>query len=166
LGVTVRNSKDINDFKEYYKAYEDSLVRWGDKASSFYPWRFFEVCFALSTIYPENIKLWIAELDDRLIAGALVFYWGQHADWWHGASYEKYFEYYPNNVLQTAIVKDAIERGYAYYDFNPSGDHKGVEDFKGRFGSKNIPITVLTYEHKVFGLLRTFWGVYKKTNEG
>ena len=112
MGVKVRLAISLDDYKAYFGAYEDSLRRWGDKASSHYPWHFFENGFYLSQKYPHNIKLWLAELEPQIIAGAWVFYWNQHAVWWHGSAFEAFFNYYPNNVLQTTIIRDACQQGY------------------------------------------------------
>lgn len=156
LGVTVRVAKSLMDYRAYYGAYEDSLRRWGNKASSFYPWELFKNGFELSQKYPENIKLWLAEVDQIVIAGAWVFYWNQHVDWWHGAAYEKWFDYYPNNVLQTVIIKDAIEKGFKFYDFNPSGGHESVAHFKKRFGAEKVKVIRQEFATRGFQLGQKF----------
>jgi hypothetical protein len=149
MGVKVREADSIGDYKEYFYAYVDSLRRWGDNASSNYPWQLFENGFLIAKTYPQNIKLWLAEVDEKLVAGAWVFYWNKHVVWWHGAAYEAFFNYYPNNVLQTVIIKDAIERGFRYYDFNPSGGYENVARFKGRFGAEKRPFTRITINSPV-----------------
>jgi hypothetical protein len=136
LKVETRLANKLEDYRSYYLAYEDSLRRWGEKATSFYPWELFENLFLMSQIYPKNIRLWLAEMSNKVVAGALTFYWGTHVVWWHGAAFEEYFSYYPNNVLQTQIIQNSIEEGYQYYDFNPSGGHRGVAAFKKNFGAE------------------------------
>ncbi len=161
MGVTVREASSMEDYKSYFKAYEDSLRRWGEHATSRYPWALFENGYHLSKEYPDHIKLWLALVDDRIIAGAWVFYWNHHVDWWHGAAYEAYFDHYPNNVLQTVIIKDALENGYKYYDFNPSGGHQNVARFKKRFGAKQMPIRRWKYEDRKFEFLRKLRGAIR-----
>ena len=146
MGVTVRVASSLEDYRAYFGAYEDSLRRWAERTSSRYPWKLFEQGFYLSQEYPNAIKLWLAEVEKKVIAGAWVFYWNQHVDWWHGAAYEKYFDYCSNNVLQTTIIQDAFERGYMYYDFNPSGGHSNVARFKKRFGAEQTPIIRFRYD--------------------
>ena len=150
MNVIVREATRLEDYKAYFGAYQDSIKRWGDNITSQYPWELFENGFYLAEEYKEHIKLWLALYENKVIAGAWVFYWNQHVDWWSGASYAEYFEYYPNNVLQTYIIEDALDRGYLYYDFNPSGGHEGVSRFKGRFGAKKWPISV--FDHESLGL--------------
>ncbi|MCP4361153.1 MAG: GNAT family N-acetyltransferase [Chloroflexi bacterium] len=153
MNVSVRQAHSLDDYYDYYGAYQDSLKRWGEKATSQYPWALFEKGFYLAQKYPENIKLWLAIVEERVIAGAWVFYWNQHVDWWHGAAYADYFDHYPNNVLQTKVIKDALEKGYKYYDFNPSGGHENVARFKSRFGAQKWPVPRWEYEHQ--GM---YWG--------
>ena len=40
-------------------------------------------------------------------------------------------------------IKDACEQGYSGFDFNPSGGHEGVKEFKKRFGTEELPCPVL-----------------------
>jgi hypothetical protein len=42
------------------------------------------------------------------------------------------------NLLMAEAIRDASLRGYRWFDFNPSGGHAGVQDFKRRFGA--IPL--------------------------
>lgn len=148
MGVSVRLAQTLDDYRAYFGAYEDSLRRWGEMATKQYPWALFENGFYLAQNYPENIKLWLAIVEEEVVAGAWVFYWNQHVDWWHGAAYESYFDHSPNNVLQTQIIKDALEKGYRYYDFNPSGGLENVARFKGRFGARKWPLKRWKYESR------------------
>lgn len=138
MGVTVRIADTLGDYETYYMVYEDTLRRWGESARKTYPWRLFENGYRLSNEYPGLIRLWLAEVGETVVAGAWTFYWNDHVDWWHGASLQEYFDHCPNNVLQTHIIRDAFDRGYKYYDFNPSGGLHGVAKFKDSFGSERI----------------------------
>jgi hypothetical protein len=137
-GVTTRVATSIEDYRFYFDAYTDSLRRWGDNTTSIYPWLLFENGFRLSQAYPGNMKLWVAELDGQIISGVWMFYWNHHAVAWHAASHAEYFEYRPANVLFWDIMEDACQRGYDYFDFNPSGGHEGVAEFKRRFGTETV----------------------------
>ncbi|WP_412062434.1 GNAT family N-acetyltransferase [Rubrivirga sp. IMCC45206] len=146
MGVTCRKADCIQDFQSYYQAYQASLVRWGDKATSQYEWSLFEAVFKMATSHPEHVQLWLAERDGVLASGALMFYWNDHAVWWHGAAHEDQFECYPNNVLIPHLMKLCIEREIKYFDFNPSGGHEGVARFKGRFGAEIWPFQLYWQE--------------------
>ena len=159
-GVYVRLARSMEDFEAYYCAYEDSLKRWGDKASSCYPWKLFLILYEMYNRYKENIRLWLACRKNEILAGALVFYMNNHVVYWHGAAYEKYFDFMPNNVLHADILRHACDspKKYSYYDFNPSGGHEGVARFKSYFGGTRKDLTNVTarpsFAGRVFKLLR------------
>jgi lipid II:glycine glycyltransferase (peptidoglycan interpeptide bridge formation enzyme) len=82
-------------------------------------------------------KLWLAEKDGRIVAGILCFEWaGRHLVTWHAAALAEYNPLRPNNALYWEILLDAERRGFAWYDFNPSGGYEGVVSFKDNFGGE------------------------------
>lgn len=145
-GVYTKLGKSLDDYKEYYNIYEDSLKRWGDNATSRYNFDLFENIYNLKS---NKIKLFLAMIDKKAISGALLFYCGNHIVWWHGATLSDFFKYYPANFLQNEIIKESCEKGYKYYDFNPSGGHEGVIKFKEGFGAKRTYFNIWTKKGKV-----------------
>ena len=154
MGVTTRLASSLSDYQNYYGAYMDSLRRWGDNATSRYPWKLFAAGYDLAREFPDHLKLWLAELEGKVIAGAWVFYWNEHVVWWHGASFADSFAYRPNNVLQADIIKDACDHGYKYYDFNPSGGHNAVAKFKQNFGAERQAFICHSYSTKTYHVIR------------
>lgn len=150
-GVSIRTAFDKKDWGEYFVIYEDSLKRWGDKASSRYDWRLFEEIFFRRS---KNIKLWLAVYQGQIIAGALCFYARKHVVYWHGAALDSYFNLRPVNLLMYEIIKDACEKEYSWFDFNPSGGHEGVKAFKRSFGAKPLPCPVVKVEMKMVELVK------------
>jgi CelD/BcsL family acetyltransferase involved in cellulose biosynthesis len=144
-GVVTRTTHSVDGYRKYFEAYEASMDRWGKDPSTGYSWDFFANACALSQEYPETITLWLATVDDDVASGALIFRWNQHVSYWHGAAHEEYFDYRPNNVLHTDIISAALDDGYRYYDFNPSGGHDGVAQFKSRFGAQKQSLERRTY---------------------
>lgn len=145
-GVQIKIA-DKYDWKIYYDIYQDSRKRWGEKASNNYSWKLFKI---LSQLNPNICKLWLAFKDDTIVSGCLCFYYNEHVVYWHGASLEIYFHLRPVHVLQYNIIKDAIELGYSWYDFNPSGGHEGVVKFKAGFGALSIPTDTLSKKPILF----------------
>jgi hypothetical protein len=139
-GVVIRLANSLGDWKEYYEVYKDSLRRWGDTATSRYEFSLFE---EMERRNSPNIKLWLATYQEKIIAGALCLYAKKHVAGWHAASLEEYFRLRPNNVIQYEAIRDACERGFSWYDFNPSGGHEGVRSFKKSFGTQAYPSNVL-----------------------
>ncbi len=130
-GVQIRIANK-NDWKAYYDIYQDSRRRWGEKASNNYLWDLFD---QLSQLKSGVCKLWLALKDNKIISGCLCFYYNQHVVYWHGASLEAFFHLKPVHVLQYHIIQEAIQEGFKWYDFNPSGGHEGVVKFKKGFGT-------------------------------
>ena len=144
-GVAVRAAEAPEEWERYYGLYLDSLERWRAggpelRPGTVYPPAFFR---RLRGNLTGNEILWLALKDGEPISGALVFYWGGHAVYWHGASSARSFSLKPNNLLFWEIVKDARRKGCKVFDFNPSGGYGGVESFKDRFGAARVHAPVL-----------------------
>ncbi|MBW2662353.1 MAG: GNAT family N-acetyltransferase [Deltaproteobacteria bacterium] len=131
-GITVGTASSLENWCDYYRMYESSLKRWGDNVSSRYGWELFEAIFSRNS---KNIKLWLAWHEGQPIAGALCFYSKRHAVYWHGAAFGEYFKLKPVQLLFYEAIRDAVDNGYFWFDFNPSGGHEGVKTFKQGFGT-------------------------------
>lgn len=150
-GVLVRLAKNQEDWEKYFRVYENSLSRWGANVTSTYSWSLFEIMFRRAS---PNIKLWLAEYDGLIIAGALCFYSSTHVVYWHGAALSKYFEVRPVNRLMYEAIRDAAERGFRWFDFNPSGGLEGVRTFKQSFGAVALASDVGTKTSAVMRIMQ------------
>lgn len=139
-GVTVVPAASEGDWRAYFALYEKSLTRWGGSATSRYRWPLFE---AIRTQATPGARLWLARLQDHFIAGALCFHARRHVVYWHGAADEAHFELRPVNLLMQEAIRDACGRGAAWFDFNPSGGHEGVRQFKRSLGGAPLPSPVV-----------------------
>jgi len=133
-GVGIRLASSSADIDSYFAVYQDTLARWGKKASGFYPQSLFRNLFLLPE-YGTSVKLWLAEINGEVAAGAWLFYHNQHAVYWHGAMHSEYMSSHPAHLLVTAAIEDACAHGYRWFDFNPSGGLEGVAHFKRGFGA-------------------------------
>jgi hypothetical protein len=149
-GVKIREAISVRDWKDYYRVYEDSLERWGDSASSLYEWDLFQCIYDFSS---PRIKLWLATYLGQVISGALCFYAKTHVVYWHGAALADHFSRRPVNLLMYEIIKDACDRRYRWFDFNPSGGHKGVENFKSSFGAEKMTCPIIDRKELAFGIV-------------
>jgi len=139
-GVRVRLADRIEDWKAYRNAYEDSLRRWGDRAFTRHEWPLFEAMARRSTPSHDAadvpaLRLWLAERDGQILAGAVVLYSPLVAVYWHGAAFERHFPLQPVHAVIAAAIRHACETGHAWFDFNPSGPLEGVRAFKKGFGA-------------------------------
>lgn len=152
-GVTVEVTEDLEDYREYYQIYLDSVDRWDDLfLGETAPWVLMENTHNLAQKMPDKIKLWVARLEGKVISGAIVLYWNKSAIYYHGANHREYFSHRAANLVQDEIIKHAAQADYAYetYDFGPSGISDGVREFKRRFGGVEQPINWWFYTHPLF----------------
>jgi len=135
-GMTLVEAKTLEDWQEYYKVYEATVERWGDKIlGSPYEWRLFEFIYNLRS---NKIKLWLAKVDGQVARGGIFFYQSKHVVGWHGSGLKELFHLRPSNFLHTQLVEKACQEGYWWYDFNPSGGLEGVTAFKETFGCQKL----------------------------
>ncbi len=167
-GVSVRISNSIEDWLDYYKLYEASVTRWGKQlVSEKYSWELFHEIFLRNS---PNIELWLATYQDKVISGSLCFHSEKHFVAWSGASLENFLNLRPTNLLYYELIKHACEKGYTWFDFNPSAGLDGVKTFKKRFGAQalNAPIVlsspknIQTFTVNKFNTI--FSGIKKQTN--
>jgi hypothetical protein len=135
--VICREAKDFREWKEYYFVYQEALKRWGDKATSRYPFFLFENMFKAQN---AGIKLWLVIYDGKIVGGNLNLYHNKHCVEWHASFLSDYFQYGIRNFLVYTVILDASARSYRYYDFNPSGGHEGTARFKESFGAKRLQV--------------------------
>jgi hypothetical protein len=145
-GVEISIAETQEDWKSYFRVYDDSLKRWGENTTLSYTWHLFKVILQHES---SNIKLWLARYDGIVIAGALCFYSPSHVVYWHGAALSSHFKFRPVNLLMYEAIKDAAERGYRWFDFNPSGGLDGVKAFKHSFGAQPIEANLMTKKSRL-----------------
>jgi hypothetical protein len=157
-GVSVRLASSIEDWISYYQVYETSVDRWGNRLlGEKYSWDLFHEIYLRNS---PNVELWLSIYLDRVISGALCFHSRKHFVYWHGASVDTYFNLRPVNLLLYEVIKEACEKKYAWFDFNPSGGLNGVKAFKERFGAQAFRCPIIELRPKN---MRTFV-VEKATN--
>jgi hypothetical protein len=142
-GISVRPASTLDEWRAYYAVYEDSLRRWGGKATSSYGWALFEEMHRRAS---PNIRLWLAFYGEKVIAGDLLFYAGRHVVDWHAAALEEYFHLKPAGLVIYEALRDACERDCLWFDLNPSGGHEGTRAFKEELGAEAMRSPVVVVE--------------------
>ena len=71
----------------------------------------------LETIPAENLKLYLAEYQNKIIAGILVIYFGKTATYLHGASSDEFRNVMAPYLLQWQAIQNAKKEGMTEYDF-------------------------------------------------
>lgn len=134
-GIQVGVATDLESVDAYVEIYQDALGRWGKTASGFYPRRLFHNFFGRPE-YGNAVKLWVARANASVVGGAWMFYHNDHAVDWYSLVHSDYMDYGVMPHLLSTAIQDACGNGLRWFDFNPSGGHKGVEDFKAGFGAQ------------------------------
>jgi CelD/BcsL family acetyltransferase involved in cellulose biosynthesis len=134
-GLTVSVARTQGQLDAYYEAYLDSRARWGDNATSFYPRGLFRGLFRLQE-QERGVRLWVAELDGRVVSGVLVLYLGDHSVAWHSATCSEGLSLHASPYVHMTAIREGCREGRRWYDFNPSGKLAGVEFFKEGFATQ------------------------------
>ena len=104
------------------------------------------------TIPPENIRLYIAEYENKIIAANIIVFYGKTGTYLHGASDNAYRNVMAPYLLQWQAMLDAKAEGCNFYDLggvnipkpgtqNPEPNGwKGITKFKTGFSTTAVPI--------------------------
>jgi hypothetical protein len=98
-------------------------------------------------LFGEACHLWIARLNEQLVAAAFLLVWGDHAVYWRSASNKELtLQTRANDLLQKVMIEDACQSGCRFYHMGESGGVASLMHFKSRFGGVEHP-----YEEYFFG---------------
>lgn len=137
--VRVREA-NFSEIKTFYKLYKETAKRDLFESKKL---KFFQ--YLLSNL-KNNVKLFIAETDNKALAAALVIYFGKRATYLYGASGNKNRNYMAPYILHWEIIKNAKQNKYLEYDFWGIAESEddvnhgwhGLTIFKSKFGGKQI----------------------------
>lgn len=130
--VTIEVATTLDEWRQFYAAYEDSIQRWGDSFEGpKYEWELFEYIYQRNS---PNMKLWVAKHEGQVITGSIRLYQNKIVHGWHTATFAKAFSLRPVQLMHYTLVQDACQKGYEWYDLGPSANSKTVEDYKDGMG--------------------------------
>ncbi|MDI6400550.1 GNAT family N-acetyltransferase [Balneolaceae bacterium ANBcel3] len=130
-GVCIHRTDQNTDIERFYTLYKSCIETWNPPPGHIYPPEF------IATLLKDtgSADLWIAEYENKVIAGAIVARGINHWAYWLGATDRNYSHLRAANLLHTQIIITQCNEGVQWYDFNPSAGLKGVEQFKASFGA-------------------------------
>jgi len=87
---------------------------------------------------PGFIKLYLAQMEGKNIAGGIFSFYGDKVTYLHGASDNNFRNLMAPYLLQWSLIKKARAANYLYYDFYGIDEKKwpGVTRFKTGFGGR------------------------------
>lgn len=149
---SVGQATSLDEWRAYFEVYRDSLERWGDEPETGYSWRLFEFLFRLGS---PNVKLWLARHEGKIVSGDICLYASKHVAYWHGATLKDYLRTSVAKLLMYEVIKDSTQRGYDWYDFNPSAGLAGVKFFKEGFNAEVLPAPIVYVDTPFKKMVRT-----------
>jgi len=135
-GVVVKVSKNVADF---YQIFEETTER--DKFSG-HSLKYYE---KMVDTLGDHVKLYLAEVEGKVVAGIIVTFYKDTAIYYFGASSNEYRNCMAPYLLQWTAMKDAKKTGMKSYDLfgiapegEPNHPWAGITDFKMKFGGRRV----------------------------
>lgn len=139
LPIEISTRTNPSDFKSFMNLYETT-----SKRHKFIPHRGVAEEFAIFT-KTDEAKLFIARYKKKVLAGALVIFYGNQAVYHHGASSDEYRKIPAAYAVQWEAIKEAKKQGKKLYNFwgvvppeKPKHPWQGLTLFKMGFGGRRV----------------------------
>ena len=132
--ITIREGDSLDDFKAYHDIYAKAIKKW-DMKNPPDPFDFYKNMYKYGSDY---VNLYLAILNDEIIAGLLTFNYGKTVFMYGSAFLNEYGSFHPTSLIYGHIIKNACNESYKYVNMGSSGDISGVRKFKENFGSETI----------------------------
>lgn len=149
-GVTIRMSRYLEDVEHFIQIHKSTVERHG-----FVPYKdeFFRAQFR-EFVKQDQAVMFLAEYQGRVIAAAMILFYGNMASYHHGASLSEYQKIPASYLLQWEAIREARRRGCEAYNFwgiVPENKMRsrfrkrphpfaGVTTFKTGFGGERIDL--------------------------
>jgi CelD/BcsL family acetyltransferase involved in cellulose biosynthesis len=123
--------------KAYHAIYLDCQHRWDSATNSYTP-RIFELLYG-----DANCEFWgVFGPDNRMLCAGPFLIASRHVASWLALASSDSLHMKPYECLYYHLIQHYKERGFKWFDFNPSGGHEGVDRFKKGFGAAPRPSPV------------------------
>jgi len=139
--VTITISKESKDLKYFLQLIKKTANR---QQITVHPEKYYKLLWQTLLKHKAG-ELYIAKLDDKVIAVNLMVKFGQATTYLHGASDYQYRKYMAPHLLQWQAIKEAQNKGCEIYDFwgvapedNSQPNWQGITRFKQGFGGQRI----------------------------
>ena len=153
-GVVIRQAEDLNDLQNYYEIYVHTMNR---LKSNPLPYRFFEHIWKMFN--PRNeVKIFMAEYNNKPVAGILQFIYKNVCYWTGNVSFEKYWDKRPTDVLLWHSIEWAVANDLELFDMGSTVDDpsSGHYFFKKTWGGTKMTL----YNYHIL-LQPNRWKFYK-----
>ncbi len=144
-GVTVSISNSIDAIKAFYSL---NCITRKDHGLPPQPYSFFKN-MARHVMAAQNGIVVLASHRNKIIAGAVYFFWGKEAVYKYGASDKTYQNLRANNLVMWEAIKWFSEEGFKSLNFGRTEpEHHGLNQFKSGWGTKQGKLNYYKYDLK------------------
>lgn len=147
-GVRAGIERGETAYLDFCRLYRRTAQRW--ERGTVFGERFFA---ALAQLDERHVQLWLARLEGRMIAGCVIFTYGEHQTPYVGGFDREFRGYDPNNLIYAEAMKWGARQGFKSFNFLSSAGIKGVEHFKSSFGTQRLFFNFYLYENPFVRLL-------------
>lgn len=135
-GLCLRLAAEPGDIARYFAIYEAARERWGAEATS----NLGPTLFQSFDLHSAAVDFWLIERSGEVIGGGPFLQAGsRHVVSWLMLAHPDHFSVRPYEFAYAHLIHHYRDRGFRYFDFNPSGGHEGVIRFKDNFGAQRLP---------------------------
>lgn len=143
-GVETFEAAGKPDLKTFHLLYQNTMKKLGSPPQSY---SFFDRMWDL--FYPQNMKVFLARLGDKYIAGKLFLLHNNTIYQAYKASLGEYLNLRPNDLLQWHLIKWGNEHRFKYIDFGRTRKKdEGTILFKKQWGGEPVD---MPYFYKFYG---------------
>ena len=154
--IQIREVSGVNAYEELYAIYVSMFKYWGDTVLTSYPMALFKNFYYQKN---QNIKLWAAYYNDKMIGGEMALYWSDKCTPYFSYHNREYSKLNARRLLLHTQFLYCLTNGYKYFDFMLSGQIKGLENFKKSMGAQVYTHTAWLKENRFFTTLKRIYTV-------
>lgn len=150
-GVTCARADGSSAVDTYYAMLEESAIRWGRKTPTFSK-RLLEALVARGG---ADVEIWFATFEGEAIAGGVMLYGADEANFWSAAMRADFGTLRPSNALNVALINASVQRGMRWYNLGSSEGLPGVARFKEGLGARQVRYVTWRRESALYRIYRT-----------
>ena len=152
-GVKVDLACSKNDIDDYFNVYKNSLRRWGNNATGFYPRSLFRNMLKMPE-FGKSIRMYLARKDNVAIGGIIMVYHGTQSICWHAVYHSDHLSKHAAQLLVITAIENACKEGFRWFDLmGPNNRYKQLQHFKDGFATQLLPYDAYYSNNSVRGLL-------------
>lgn len=123
-----------NDVERFYRAYSESVRNLGTPV---FPKKYFKL---LKQIFGESCEVLTIELEGRLIASVMNFYFKDEVLPYYGGGTDEARDLKGNDFMYWEVMRRAVDKGCRIFDFGRSKVDTGSYRFKKHWGFEPEPL--------------------------